>query len=547
MSTAAIKALALKRTPAVGSALALAGSAAFLLVRLVPDIHGKPLHEDEAVAGLVAARPLEEMWRTVLVDRGGAPFHFLLAHVALAADPSADALRWLSVVFALATIALCWDLGRRLGGRFTGMTAAALAGTSQLLVVYGTFGRMYSLLAFSGALAANLFVQAVGRPTRGTALAATLGALLPLAVHPFGVFLLGAEAAVALWLWRGRPLQPALPSIALSLLAVPLLLADLRLSDRYAPEAADDVVSASSAVEAGVRAVGGAAGGYGWSLGSFALPAALGAYVLARRRLGFAVFACLGIVAPPALLAAAGGTGLLSDRLSPRHLIFVLPLWIALVAAGVDRLVASLPRQLGLLLVAAVAVVAAVVPNAVSDPRFVPTGERGAVAAPAAWLRGQKLEGDVLYPYSPVFLAALRSARAGRSLPREAVALGRAARRIPLPVDAVLIAVPLQNRVPSDRVAALRQTGEVEPHAFPSWLLLEAPGPFSSRRAVLAAASSALAAASATVGRGAPRMRVYLDQLRGTACAALQQLGGSGCQPVATSTEGTSPHRSSSR
>ena len=72
-------------------------------------------------------------------------------------------------------------------------------------------------------------------------------ALLPLAVHPFGAFLFFAEAAVALWLWRGRALRAALPVLAVALLAVPLLLADFRLSDRYAPEAGQDLDSGTSA------------------------------------------------------------------------------------------------------------------------------------------------------------------------------------------------------------------------------------------------------------------------------------------------------------
>src|SRR5207247_7515808 len=123
---------------------------------------------------------------TVVVVRGGAPLHFLLAHVALAIDTTPESLRWLSLVFALATVPLCYDLTRRLAGQFPGLIAAALAATSQLLLVYGTFGRMYSLFAFASALAADLYVRALERPQRGAAAAAAAAALLPLPVHPFG-------------------------------------------------------------------------------------------------------------------------------------------------------------------------------------------------------------------------------------------------------------------------------------------------------------------------------------------------------------------------
>ena len=85
MSTAAIERYALRQAPAVAPALALAGLMTALFLRLMPDVSGKPLHEDEAVAGLVSARPLGDVLHTVVLERGGAPLHFLLAHVALRA------------------------------------------------------------------------------------------------------------------------------------------------------------------------------------------------------------------------------------------------------------------------------------------------------------------------------------------------------------------------------------------------------------------------------------------------------------------------------
>src|SRR4029079_6524702 len=176
------------------------GLTALLCARLLPDIAGKPLHEDEAVAGLISARPLGDLLHTVVLDRGGAPLHFLLAHVALAVDSTPESVRWLSLVFALATVPLCYDLARRIAGPSAGLTAAALAATSQLLLIYGTFGRMYSLFAFASALAADLFVRALDHPTRRTAVAAAASALLPLTGHPFGAFLYAAAAAVP----RGR-------------------------------------------------------------------------------------------------------------------------------------------------------------------------------------------------------------------------------------------------------------------------------------------------------------------------------------------------------
>jgi hypothetical protein len=502
---------------ASGPAVALIGLTALLCARLVPDIAGKPFHEDEAVAGLISARPLGDLLHTVVLDRGGAPLHFLLAHVALAIDTTPETLRWLSLVFALATVPLCYDLTRRLAGQFAGLIAAALAATSQLLLVYGTFGRMYSLFAFASALAADLFVRALERPQRREVLAAAAAALLPLAVHPFGAFLFFAEAAVALGLWRGRSLRAALPVLAVALLALPLLLADLRLSDRYAPEAGQDLDSGTSVGAATLHALGGAAGGRGVILGVFVLLAAAGIFAMSRRRPAVAAFAALTIAVPPLALAVASAVSITGDRLGPRHLIFMLPLWIALVATGATQVGALLPPKARVAGLAAIVAAAALAPSAVSEPRTIPTGAERAVAAPAAWLAGQLGPGDVLYPYSPVFLAALPVAKEARAYSREPVALARAVKRTGA-TRTVFMSIPLREPPNED---ALRRAG-VRFRVFPSWLILESRGRFANGTAAVGSAAELLRIVAPLVTE--PKAHAYVEQIRGAACAALVQL-----------------------
>ena len=352
------------------------------------------------------------------------------------------------------------------------MAAAALAATSQLLTVYATFGRMYSLFAFARVLSLDLFVRAVNHPTRRTLIAATISALVPLAVHPFGVFVFAAELAVAIWLWRLR----ALP---LALLGVPLALPYLRLPGRYAPDAG------MSAPEAALHALGGSAGGYGTGLILFATLAAIGAWKLPRT---FAALGLLLIVVPPAALAVAG-----SEKLSPRHLIFMLPVWTTFVAAGVARLPARV------LVAAVVIVAAAIAPAAVADPRTTTPGSAEAVATPAAWLRANVHRGDVLYPYSGVFLVALPETAAAHALPREPEALRRAVSRVG-DIRRVLVAIPL--RRPLDRPVP-------GGHVFRSWLILEHRGSFATLPAQLARIAPTLRGTSAYAG---------LLQLRGAAC-----------------------------
>ncbi|HMI29019.1 MAG TPA: glycosyltransferase family 39 protein [Gaiellaceae bacterium] len=472
MSSVAVERRALREASIVAPALALATAVAFLLSRTLPDVGGKPWHEDEAVAGLISAQPLGDLLHTVLLDRGGAPLHFLLTHMAFAVDASPQTLRWLSLVFALATIPLCYDLARRVAGPFAGATAAALAATSQLLTVYASFGRMYSLFAFASVLSLDLFVRAVDHPTRRTLIGAAVSALVPLAVHPFGVFVFAAELAVAIWLWRLR----ALP---LALLAVPFTLPYLRLPGRFDPDAG------MSAPEAALRALGGSAGGYGIGLVAFAALAAIGAWRLPRTH---AALGLLLIVLPPAALAVAG-----SDKLSPRHLIFMLPVWTTFVAAGVARLPARGA------VAAVIVLAAAIAPGAVADPRTTTPGSADAVAAPAAWLRANVHRGDVLYPYSAVFLAALPDTAVARPLPREPVALRRALGGAG-DIRRVLVAIPL--RRPLDRAVP-------GGHVFRSWLILEHRGPFATLPAQLARLAPTLRGTSAYSG---------LLQLRGAAC-----------------------------
>jgi hypothetical protein len=232
-----------------------------------------------------------------------------------------------------------------------------------------------------------------------------------------------------------------------------------------------------SAPEAALRALAGSAGGFGVGLAVFAVFAAVGLWTLPRM---FIALGLLLIAAPPLVLAAFG------DQLAPRHLVFVLPVWTTFVAAGLARMPARTA------VAAAALAIALLAPAAVTDPRT----SSAEIAPAAAWVREHVRTGDALYPYSPVFLAALPNASVAQALPREPVALARLLRRTP-GSRRTLVAIPHGN----------------------AWSILVVPGPFTNVPRALS--------------RAAPR-------LHGIARAAVLQL-------YATSTEGTSPQSSSSR
>lgn len=482
------------KATAIGAVLAGIG---FLLARVVPDVGGKPLFEDEAVAGLIGARPFAEIVATTLWDRGGAPLHFLLVHASFLADASPEALRWLSVVFAVAAIPVAFDLGRRLAGPTAGATAGFVLAASGALAIYGSFGRMYSLLAFAGAVAADLFVRALRERTGRAAAWAAAGAWLLPAVHPYGGIVVAVEAAVALALWRGRPLRPALPAALVALAMLPFAVADLRLAQRFeiSEEQTGRLATGDEAWNQLEGAVRSFAGGSGPLLALFVFLALAGALLLVRREPAFVAFAALALVAPP-LLATLVRTGRAPD-LSPRHLFYALPFWAAFVGVAVARA----PRPLAPSAIAAVALAASFGSPGIPDPRAITytaaLGSEGAVSEPAAWLRREIEPGDVLYPYASVYLAALPEAGDAHGLPRAQVqSLLAALDRIDYPVGAVFVAVPTGTTEVRGEVPGARM--------FDSWLLVRAEGPFEDRDAVLRAAVDALVSARPALAEPLP-------------------------------------------
>ena len=504
----------------LGLAATLAGTG-FLLARLVGDVEEKPLFEDEAVSGLISARPFGEVIVTTLWDRGGAPLHFVLTHLAFLVDTSPEALRALSVVFAVAALPLCFDLARRLDGPVAGGAAALVAAGSGMLAVYGSFGRMYALFAFAGALAGDLFVRALQQPTAGTAAAAAAGAWLLPAVHPYGGIIVALEVLVALALWRGRPLRPAWPAAAIALAMIPFAVADVRLATRFEVGRGEGgrLATPSEAGDQIEAAIRGFAGGDGLILAVFLGLALAGAIILARREPAFVAFAALALVTPP-LLAVLIRTERAPD-LSPRHLIFALPFWAACIGVAVARLPAK-PFAL-----AGVGLLAAFGGQGISDPRDItyiaPLGSEQHLAAPAEWLREEIEEGDVLYPYSSVFLAALPEAGRAYGLPRaQPQSLLEAGERIDMPARAVFVAVP---------VGTGQITGPVPGENFGTWLLVEVEGPFQDQAALLRAVSDVLADVRPSLSNVPELLSDWFELNREVLCDTLSRLG-SECETV---------------
>ncbi len=469
----------------------MAALGGWLLFRIAPDVQGKPLYEDEAVAGLIGMRPVPELIETVMVDRGGAPLHFLLAHAVFWVDASADALRWLSVVCALAAVPVCFDLARRLGGNSAGLVAAAVTASSTALGIYGSFGRMYALFVLVAAISADLFVRAIQLRTRRAVIAAAAAAWLLPAVHPYGLIPALAALVIAVVLWRDRSIRGALPVALIALAAVPFVLADLRLAARAqvgsggtrALAAPGDAWSELSA------ALSSFAGGSGIPLVALTLLAVLGLGVLVRREPAAAALAATMFVPPLLFLVLRAGS---APDLSPRHLFYGLPLWAAAIGVGAVRLQAELPRRVGPALILAVAALALAAPaSALRDPR-----ELGLLPnqSPSELRAGQ---GDVLFPYSVPFLAELEDIRAATPLPQgPGYLILDAVEQAEEPIARVLVALP----------------GE-------RWTVTTLEGPFDGSGALLAAVEVV------ATNEHDPEFDWWFDLAERGLCDALAKLG----------------------
>jgi len=439
---------------------------ALLLYRITPDVGGKPLYEDEAVAGLISMRPLDEVLETVMVDRGGAPLHFVLTHGVFALDTSAEALRWLSVVCAVAAVPLCFDLGRRLGGQAAGLVAAAVAASSTALAVYGSFGRMYALYVLVAALAADLFVRALELRAPGAVAAAAAAFWLLPAVHPYGLIPALVALAVAAVLWRRRSLRNALPVAVAVLAAIPFVLADLRLAQRSeVGEGGSALASPGDAWGELVAAVSSFAGGNGASLVWFTTLAITGLVVLAKQEPAVAVLA-MAFAVPPVLFVLIPAAS--EPDLSPRHLFYGLPLWAAAIGVGVAWMRRRISERAWLVIVAGTIVLAVFAPaSALKDPRelgLLPTATPGDVRAS---------DGELLFPYATPFLAEIGNVQNALALPQgPGDQILRTLEHADEPVRAVHVAVPRQE-----------------------WELVTIRGPLDKQRA-LAAAADAIANAT---------------------------------------------------
>ncbi|HET6602023.1 MAG TPA: glycosyltransferase family 39 protein [Gaiella sp.] len=378
-----------------------AAAAAFLFHQLM----AWPPHEDETLALFVGRDSLPGVVEHVTRDRGGAPLHFLVAWTVAHLGFGLGGLRVASAMFALGSLPLVAVLGRRLAGPTVALVATALLASSWLFLFHGVYGRMYSLFLFCSLACTLALLKALERGGRGRWALWVLAALLTVATHPYGILLLGGQAAFVLVSHRDRLRDAMLAGSAVLVLGIPFWLTDLVLADRF------DV-----GVGGGGRKLGGpeAIARYLWrSAGDTSagwwpvtLAAVLGAaagVAFLRREARALVLSLFGVTVAAFVLARMGG----SASPESRHLIFLAPLFAIALATSIVRVGRRAP------LLAMVAVTALIVVDVAwawhrTAPLFEwePDARQAARAEAEMWLADTSRPDDVLFGYEPLYLGA---------------------------------------------------------------------------------------------------------------------------------------------
>ena len=183
-------------TPALAYRASIAAACVVAALRLLPFLGDRVMHRDEALAVMVARRPLGELLETVQLVRGGAPLHFLLAKLVAELGGGLVATRAISALGLVLAIVAVGLLGRALAGPVVGVAAAWILALSPVALYYGDFARMYSLFLAFSALALWCLVRALetGETRYWGGTAAFL--VVTTYTHPYGV-VVGLVAALA--------------------------------------------------------------------------------------------------------------------------------------------------------------------------------------------------------------------------------------------------------------------------------------------------------------------------------------------------------------
>ncbi len=301
------------------------------------------LWRDEIDAIRFASQPLGDLLRFFVVPGQNGPLYYLLLRPWLVlAGRSEVALRYFSVAFCTLAIPMIYRLGRRLFPSLPALAflAALLAATSPYLVWYGQEGKMYTLVVALALFSMDRYLAALDRGGWHRWLLYVMGTSVAMYVHLLAALMVPAQALLFLFIdgeTRRTRWKPWLASMALLTLPyLPLLRWQLPMI--LTPDSATGypfvplpgmLVSLLANYSLGVLH-----GDVRWRLVPFVglLLAAGLVWQGQRSRLrSLAVLVCWLLVPVLSFFVIT----LVRPMFTARYLIFVLPAYLLLLAAGI--------------------------------------------------------------------------------------------------------------------------------------------------------------------------------------------------------------------
>ncbi len=234
--SASLRAYSAWRTRWSASLLALAAITAILLLAAALRFHllgAQSLWNDEGNSYVQATRSFSGIAANAARDIHPPGYYWLLAIWRLLTGTSEFALRSLSVVASVISIAFAFSLGKRLYGSLAAFTAAILITVNTFSIYYAQEARMYALLALWAAASLWALAGFLRRPSRRWAITLALfnaAGLWTQYAFPFVMLAQGVVAVVwlATKLRRGRfetrPYPALLLYVAANLLTILLYL-----------------------------------------------------------------------------------------------------------------------------------------------------------------------------------------------------------------------------------------------------------------------------------------------------------------------------------
>ena len=300
----------------------------------LPAVWWEPLHLDEAITIEYARRSYASIVRDVFVERGGAPLHFFVEHVTLAAPGGIEGLRLPSFAFFLVSLVLAALLARELAGEPAALLTPLLLAVAPLGVSLATFARMYSLFvaAVLGTTLLALRAARTGERRDWVLTGAAAGALVY--VHPIAPLYAALAAGTGLIAAGRSPrvlLRDAWPGAAVAVaVAAPYAYALAVLRSRYDVGLESGRLRATagrSVPEEALHAL--TAGGTAGAVALLALALA-GLVWLGRQRPRAAVTLALWLAVPVLFFTVVPA----DTRFFGRYLAPAEPAFYILVAAG---------------------------------------------------------------------------------------------------------------------------------------------------------------------------------------------------------------------